>query len=145
VLPLDVRVDRGIMRYDGLGLRFGKSDTGWKSALDFTGEIDLTRRPVHANAITTSLPVSQVAASSADVRRFIEAAGGPDSPLVKALSVGVTMSGPLFNPDGSPAELETKIALPKIEDLGEQIKKDPIKAIDTGLKIFDAIRGGKKN
>ena len=144
VLPLEVRVERGILRYDDFGLRFGKSDTGWKTALDFRGEVDLTRKPAYANAITTSLPVSQVAASSADVRRIVDAAGGPDSPLVKTLSVGVTMSGPLFKPDGSPAELETKLALPRLEDLGEQIRKDPIKAIDTGLKIFDAIRGGGK-
>ncbi len=144
VLPLDVRIDRGILRYDDFGVRFGKDDTGWKTALDFRGEIDLVRRPAYANAITTSLPVSQVAASSADVRRVVEAAGGPDSPLVKTLAVGVTMFGPLFKPDGSPAELETKLALPRLEDLGEQIRKDPIKAIDTGLKIFDAIRGGGK-
>jgi hypothetical protein len=146
VLPLEVKVERGILRYDDFGLRFGKSDTGWKTALDFKGEVDLTRKTAYANAITTSLPVTQVAASSADVRRVVDAAGGPDSALVKTLAVGVTMFGPLFRPDGSPAELEMKLALPNVDDILKQIQKDPAKAIDTGLRIFDAIRGGgKKN
>jgi len=141
VLPLELRIERGILSYEDFGLRLGKSSTGWRTAMDFRGRIDLTKSPYFADEITTTLPISQVAAASADVRRFLDRVGGPDSEIARTLGVGVTMSGPLYTPDGKPAELAMRLALPTLDSLGEQIRKDPTKAIDQGLKIFDAIRG----
>ncbi|MDZ4830341.1 MAG: hypothetical protein SGJ09_09115 [Phycisphaerae bacterium] len=141
--PLAVNVKNGILTYKDFGLRIGRMPQGapspWKTTLDMQGEIDLTRKPPYAVAITTALPASQAGNFSSDVRKFFDTLGGPDSDLAKTLSIGITMFGPLFDAQGRAAKLEQKVTLPKLED----IAKDPGKLIEQGLDIFKKIQKPK--
>ncbi len=141
--PLAVKATNGVVRYDRFGVKLGKvtapSGTSWKTALDMKGEIDLGKKPAYVNGITFALPASQVGNFSADARRFFEKLGGADSDAAKALSIGVTLFGPLYDAQGKRIPLEMKAALPTIEDLA----KDPGAIIGEGIKIFEGIQKQK--
>jgi hypothetical protein len=152
ILPLAVQVRSGVLSYRDFGVRLGRVPAAtpggaadWQTKMDFRGEIDLTQQPPRAVAITTALPASQVGSFSSDVRRFFETIpGGPDGELARALSIGVTLSGPLFNPDGTFATLDRRITLPTAEDMAREAARDPGRLLEQGIKIFDQLQRDRK-
>lgn len=152
ILPLAVQVRDGILTYNDFGVRLGRvppSSPGaqptWETSMDFRGEIDLTREPPYAKSITTSLPASQIGSFSGDARRFFEQIpGGADGELARTLSVGITLSGPLFDAEGNIAKLDQRVTLPTFEDMAKDAAKDPGKLLEQGVKIFEQIQKQKK-
>lgn len=138
--PLVVNVANGILTYKDFALRFGRTQSGWKTVANMDGSIDLTKTPQYVNGITTSLPASQIGNFSSDVRTFFDSIGGADSELAKTLAIGITMYGPLYDAAGKRVPLERRVALPKLED----VLKDPGNLLKEGLKIFDGIRKDKE-
>jgi hypothetical protein len=142
--PLAVAMRNGVVRYDNFGLKLFRAQAPnqppgtliWKTQLDMKGEIDLSQQPPTVVGITTSIPATQVGNFSSDVRRFFDSVGGPDSPIVRSLAIGLTMYGPLFDEKGNFKKLEQRVSLPTVED----IAKDPASLIGEGLKIFDSLR-----
>ncbi len=121
--PLLVKVNNGRLTYDNFALRLFKQEGAagapptWRSSIEMKGDVDLAKKRV--NAITTRLPLSQVANYSGDATKILNQIGGRDSDLAKSLSLGVTLSGPLYDEKGNFKELEMKLAPPEVkpEDL----------------------------
>ena len=136
--PLRVTVSKGRLTYRDFSLRAGKTQTGaWRNSLVFSGDIDLTATPMYANEIRTAVPLSDAANWSRDARGVFERIGAVSPELLKSLSVGVKLSGPLFDANGKPAKLNQELALPDILDV---LKRDP-GAVAEGIGgIIDAFR-----
>lgn len=136
--PLRVTVSKGRLTYRDFSLRAGKTQTGaWRNSLVFSGDIDLTATPMYANEIRTAVPLSDAANWSRDARGVFETIGAASPELLKSLSVGVKLSGPLFDANGKPAKLKQELALPDILDV---LKRDP-GAVAEGIGgIIDAFR-----
>ncbi|MFM1824273.1 MAG: hypothetical protein RI967_2539, partial [Planctomycetota bacterium] len=60
--------------------------------------------------------------------------------LLRSLTVGLTLSGPLFDAEGRPAKLEQRLALP---DLADVIRNDPGSLLDAAGSIFERLRRKK--
>ncbi len=140
--PLRGTVKAGRLTYSDFLLRAGKTAQGsWRNSLVFAGDIDLASTPMRAIAITTSLPLSDAANWSKDARGVVDALNAASPELVKSLTVGVELSGPLFDRAGKPVKLASKLKLP---DLGEVLRENPGSILDAAGGIFDAIRNRKK-
>jgi hypothetical protein len=136
--PLRATIAKGRLTYRDFALRAGKTQQGaWRNSLVFSGDIDLAAKPVYANAITTAVPLSDAANWSSDARRIFETIGAASPELLKSLSVGVKLSGPVFDANGKPAKLKQELALP---DLGEILKDNPGALIDGIGGLIDAFR-----
>lgn len=135
--PLNVNVKNGLLTYDRFALRFGRFKDGWKTQFDMRGSIDLTKKPIYVNEISTKVPASQIGNWSSQVRAWVEKIGGPDSEIAKTLSVGVKMYGPLFDAQGNRIPLEMTAALPEVGDL---LKQNPEDLIKQGIDIFEKIK-----
>ena len=57
--------------------------------------------------------------------------------MLKSLTVGLKLSGPLFDAGGKPAKLKQELALP---DVGQVLRDNPGAVIDAVGDIFDALR-----
>jgi hypothetical protein len=136
--PLRVTVSKGRLTYRDFSLRAGKTQTGaWRNSLVFSGDIDLTATPVYANEIRTAVPLSDAANWSSDARGVFETIGAASPELLKSLSVGVKLSGAVFDANGKPAKLKQELALP---DIGDLLRRDPGAVIEGIGGIIDAFR-----
>ncbi|MBL9150122.1 MAG: hypothetical protein JNM94_15650 [Phycisphaerae bacterium] len=138
--PLNVNIKNGLLTYKDFGLRFGRIEGGWKTQFDMQGSIDLTKKPIYVNEITTKIPASQIGNWSSAVRGWFDKIGGAESDLAKTLSIGVKMYGPLFDSQGNRIPLEKTAAPP---DVGDLLKQNPEDLIKQGIDIFEKIK--KKN
>jgi hypothetical protein len=68
---------------------------------------------------------------------MFDSIGAASPELLKSLTVGVDMSGPLFDSAGKPAKLEMKMKWP---DLTKAFSDNPGGILDAAGSIFDAIR-----
>lgn len=137
--PLVATVEKGRLRYRDFTLRAGRTQQGsWRNSLVFSGDVDLVA--LRANAITTAIPLSDAASWSSDARSLVTAIEAASPELLRSLTVGLTLSGPLFDAEGRPAKLEQSLALP---DLGDLIRNDPGSLLDAAGSIFDRLRKKK--
>jgi hypothetical protein len=133
--PLSVQVAKGRMTYRDLTLKVGKTaQGGWRNSLVFAGDIDLAVKPIRANSITTAIPLSDLGNWSRDARGLFESLGASNPQLLKSLTVGVEMKGPLFDPSGKPVKPDTKLKWP---DIGDVLRDNPAGVIDAAGEIFD--------
>jgi hypothetical protein len=141
VEPLALDVAKGRLVYRDFALRAGKTASGqWKNSLVFAGDIDLAPASPVARAISTAVPLADAARWSSDARRVFEEIERAAPDVAKALTVGVELSGPLFDAQGRPAKLKEKLKLP---DLGDVLRDNPGALIDAAGGIFDALRRKK--
>jgi hypothetical protein len=137
--PLVVTVRKGQLKYKDFDIGIDRQGDAWKTRLVFDGDIDLTRKPPFARAITANYPLGSVA------RDAIGKLPGDDgAPLADALSavtlgagdavmVGVKFSGPLGSVNGKPVPLKSTANL-KLD--GKALEKGLQKA---GEKAIDAL------
>jgi hypothetical protein len=137
--PLVVTVRKGQLKYKDFDIGIDRQGDAWKTRLVFDGDIDLTRTPPFARAITANYPLGSVA------RDAIGKLPGDDgAPLADALSavtlgagdavmVGVKFSGPLGSVNGKPVPLKSTANL-KLD--GKALEKGLQKA---GEKAIDAL------
>lgn len=139
VNPLVVTVRKGQLKYKDFDVGIDRQGDAWKTRLVFDGDIDLTRTPPFARAITANYPLGSVA------RDAIGKLPGDDgAPLADVLStvtlgagdavmVGVKFSGPLGTVDGKTVPLKSTANL-KLD--GKALEKGLQKA---GEKAIDAL------
>jgi hypothetical protein len=66
-----------------------------------------------------------------------ETIGAASPELLKSLTVGLKLSGPIFDANGKPAKLKQEVVLP---DVGQALRDNPAGVIDAVGDIFDALR-----
>jgi hypothetical protein len=149
--PLVVTVRKGQLKYKDFDIGIDRQGDAWKTRLVFDGDIDLTRTPPFARAITANYPLGSVAR---DVVGLLpnEDGGGAVSNALNTLSLGlgdavqlqVSMRGPLGEVDGRPAKLERKVKVVLDDRALQQGAGKAIEAV--GGLIGDLIKkqkGGK--
>ena len=135
---LNGTVKQGRLTYRDFALRAGKTKQGtWKNSLLFAGDIDLAAKPMRANSISTVVPLSDASNWSSMAKGIFDSIGAASPELLKSLTVGVDMSGPLFDSAGKPAKLEMKMKWP---DITKALSDNPGGILDAAGSIFDAIR-----
>ncbi len=140
--PLRAKVEKGRLTYSDFSLRVGKTAAGgWRNSVVFAGDIDLAAKPIRANSITTKLPLADVANWSREARDILNALSVASPELARSLTVGVEMSGPLFDAAGKPVKPATKLSLP---DVGDVLKDNPAGILDAAGGIADLFRKKKK-
>ena len=136
--PLNGTVKQGRLTYRDFALRAGKTKQGtWKNSLLFAGDIDLAAKPMRANSISTVVPLSDASNWSSMAKGIFDSIGAASPELLKSLTVGVDLSGPLFDSAGKPAKLEMKMKWP---DIKKALSDNPGGILDAAGSIFDAIR-----
>lgn len=139
--PLRATIAKGRLTYRDFTLRAGKTAQGsWRNSLVFAGDIDLAAKPIRANSITTSIPLSDAANWSADARGIFDSLGAASPELVKSLTVGIEIKGPLFDPSGKPVKPDPKLKLP---DVGDVLRDNPGAIIDAAGGLLDLINKPK--
>ncbi|MEY5060629.1 MAG: hypothetical protein RIS45_550 [Planctomycetota bacterium] len=140
--PLNVRVSKGRLTYRDFTLKVGKTaQGGWRNSLVFAGDIDLAAKPIRANSISTAIPLSDLGNWSRDARGLFESIGAGNPELLKRLTVGVEMKGPLFDPSGKPVKPEPKFKWPEV---GDVLRDDPGTIIDAVGDIADIFKDKPK-
>ena len=140
--PLHATVKKGRLTYEQFALHAGKTaQNTWRNSLLFKGDIDLAAKPMRVNAIDTVMPLSDVANWSKDARNLLDSLAAASPELVKSLTVGVELSGPLFDVAGKSVPLSRKLKLPDIRSI---LKDNPGAILDAAGSVFDAIKGNKK-
>ena len=114
--PLDVTVTAGKLKYSDWGVYAGKTGTQWSVELALSGDIDLARKPVWANAITCTYPLDSLARSIANAlpgQRVSDEISNilsmTPAALLDMLKVQVIFSGPLGQVDGKDVPLQMKM------------------------------------
>jgi hypothetical protein len=140
--PLRVQIAKGRLTYRDFTLKVGKTATGsWRNSLVFAGDIDLAATPIRANSITTAIPLSDLGNWSRQARGLFESIGTGSPELLKRLTVGVELKGPLFDPSGKPVKPEPKFKWPEI---GDVLREDPGSVIDAVGDIADIFKDKPK-
>ena len=147
--PLVAAVRAGQLTYRDFVVGVDRIGTQWQLVLNFSGDIDLSRDPAWARAITARYPASSI------VRTVAGVAGGISSPvdetikeisdalnmlpmdLGNLLAVEITFSGPLGPVNGKDVPLDTSVH-PVIG------KVDPIKGAGQVIDALDGLFGKKK-
>jgi hypothetical protein len=147
--PLVAAVRAGQLTYRDFVVGVDRIGTQWQLVLNFSGDIDLSRDPAWARAITARYPASSI------VRTVAGVAGGISSPvdetikeisdalnmlpmdLGNLLAVEITFSGPLGPVNGKDVPLDTSVH-PVIG------KIDPIKGAGQVIDALDGLFGKKK-
>ena len=141
--PLRGTVAKGRLTYKDFALRAGKTAQGtWRNSLVFTGDIDLAAKPIRANSIVTAIPLSDAANWSKDARGVVDALAAASPELVKSLTVGIELYGPLFDPAGKPVAPSRRLKLP---DVGDILRDNPGAILDAAGGIADLFRKKKKD
>jgi len=140
--PLRAQIAKGRMTYRDFTLKVGKTAAGsWRNSLVFAGDIDLASAPIRANSITTAIPLSDLGNWSRQARGLFESIGTSNPELLKRLTVGVELKGPLFDPAGKPVKPEPKFKWP---DVGDVLRDDPGSIIDAVGGIADIFKDKPK-
>jgi hypothetical protein len=132
--PLAIKISNGRLTYDKFGLKLFKEEGSpgapptYKNSIDMTGDINLAQK--YVNAITTKLPLSQVANYSGDASAVFAKMGGRDSELAKKLSLG--------DEKGNFKPLEQSLTLPGLEE----IASDPASLIKGVSGLLNPGGGG---
>ena len=147
--PLVAAVRAGQLTYRDFVVGVDRIGTQWQLVLNFSGDIDLSRDPAWARAITARYPASSI------VRTVAGVASGISSPvdetiqdisnalnmlpmdLGNLLAVEITFSGPLGPVNGKTVPLDTSVH-PVIG------KVDPIKGAGQVIDALDGLFGKKK-
>lgn len=147
--PLVATVRAGQLAYRDFIIGVDRMGTQWQLVLNFSGDIDLSRDPAWARAITARYPASSI------VRTVAGVASGISSPvdeviqdisnalsslpldLGNLLAVEITFSGPLGPVDGKDVPLKTSVR-PVVG------KVDPIKGAGQVIDALDGLFGKKK-
>lgn len=147
--PLAASVRAGQLTYRDFVIGVDRMGTQWQLVLNFSGDIDLSRDPAWARAITARYPASSI------VRTVAGVASGISSPvdetiqdisnalnmlpmdLGNLLAVEITFSGPLGPVNGKDVPLDTSVH-PVIG------KVDPIKGAGQVIDALDGLFGNKK-
>ena len=147
--PLAATVRAGQLTYRDFIIGVDRTGMQWQLVLNFSGDIDLTRDPAWARAISARYPASSI------VRTVAGVAGGISSPvdetiadisnalnmlpmdLGNLLAVEITFSGPLGPVDGKTVPLDTAVH-PVIGKL------DPIKGAGQVIDALDGLFGKPK-
>jgi len=139
--PLRGTVAKGRLTYKDFALRAGKTAQGtWRNSLVFTGDIDLAAKPIRANSIVTAIPLSDAANWSKDARGVVDALAAASPELVKSLTVGIELYGPLFDPAGKPVAPSRRLKLPNVGDI---LRDNPGAILDAAGGIADLFRKKK--
>jgi len=147
--PLVASVRAGQLTYRDFIIGVDRLGTQWQLVLNFSGDIDLTRDPAWARAITARYPASSI------VRTVAGVAGGISSPvdetiqdisnalsslpldLGNLLAIEITFSGPLGPVNGKDVPLDTSVR-PVVGNI------DPIKEAGQVIDALDGLFGKKK-
>lgn len=147
--PLVASIRAGQLTYNDFIIGVDRIGTQWQLVLNFSGDIDLTRDPARARAISARYPVSSI------VRTVAGVAGGISSPVdetikdisdalsVLPLDLGnlmaleITFSGPLGPVNGKEVPLDVSVR-PVIG------KIDPIEGANRVIDALDGLFGGGK-
>jgi len=147
--PLVASVRAGQLAYRDFVIGVDRTGTQWQLVLNFSGDIDLSRDPAWARAITARYPASSIVRSVAGV------ASGISSPvdetiqdisnalsslpldLGNLLALEITFSGPLGPVNGKTVPLDTSVH-PVIGQI------DPIKGAGQVIDALDGLFGKKK-
>jgi len=141
--PLRATISKGRLTYRDFALRAGKTQQGtWRNSLLFSGDIDLAATPIYANEIKTVVPLSDAANWSSDARSVFASIEAASPALLKSLTVGVKLSGPVFDASGKPAKLSMELALP---DYREILRDNPGAVIEGVGGILESILNRRKN
>ena len=131
------------MTYRDFALRAGKTQQGtWRNSLLFSGDIDLAATPIYANEIKTVVPLSDAANWSSEARSVFASIEAASPALLKSLTVGVKLSGPVFDASGKPAKLKQELAIPDIVDV---LRDNPGAVIEGVGGILESILNRRKN
>ncbi|MEY2716864.1 MAG: hypothetical protein RIT24_3207, partial [Planctomycetota bacterium] len=140
--PLRVQIAKGRLTYRDFTLKVGKTSAGsWRNSLVFAGDVDLASTPIRANSITTAIPLSDLGNWSRQARGLFESIGTGNPELLKRLTVGVELKGPLFDPSGKPVKPEPRFKWPEI---GDVVREDPGSIIDAVGDIADIFKDKPK-
>ncbi len=147
--PLILTVRKGRLTYANFIVRVAKVGPQWQQVLKLSGDVDLTKTPPFANAITIRYPI-------ASIGRTATGAGSSQLPEVteinrliaqlpvdpgELLDVDVTFSGPLGKVDGKevPLQRSTKLVFDPSAIDAKKIQKgieNLPQTIDTFKKLF---------
>lgn len=116
--PLAVTVRKGQLAYKDFAVGIERQGSSWKTLLIFDGDVDLTQKPPFARRIGANYPLSSVAREVVAVLPDDDG-GGLIGDALSAISLNladaaqlrVSVSGPLGDVDGKPAELKRRIKL----------------------------------
>lgn len=149
--PLVLTIRKGRLTYSNFIVRVAKVGPQWQQVLKLSGDVDLTRKPAFANAITIRYPIASIgrtatgAASSqlpevTEINRLI--AQLPVDPG-ELLDVDVTFSGPLGQVDGKdvPLQRSTKLVFDPSAINAKQIQKG-IENLPQTIDSFKKLFGG---
>ena len=150
--PLVVNVRKGQLRYQDFFVRFERVGAGWKTSLKSTGDVDLAQKPPFARAITVAYPIGSIAREGAAAIP-VKKVGGAVTNVLSIMSLGLgqgtllrlTVSGPLGDVNGKPAELNEDW---DVEFDGKESEKAFDRAMDAvgkGIQkgLEDLFGGGK--
>jgi hypothetical protein len=150
--PLVVTVRKGQLRYQDFFVRFERVGAGWKTSLKSTGDVDLAQKPPFARAITVAYPIGSIAREGAAAIP-VKKVGGAVTNVLSIMSLGLgqgtllrlTVSGPLGDVNGKPAELNEEW---DVEFDGKESEKAFDRAMDAvgkGIqKGLEDLFGGNK-
>lgn len=149
--PLILTVRKGRLTYANFIVRVAKVGPQWQQVLKLSGDVDLTKTPPFANAITIRYPIASIgrtatgAASSqlpevTEINRLI--AQLPVDPG-EMLDVDVTFSGPLGKVDGKevPLKRSTKLVFDPSAIDAKKIQKG-IENLPQTIDNFKKLFGG---
>ena len=153
VEPLVVAVRKGQLSYKDFFVRLERQGAGWKTTLKSTGEVDLTRKPPFARAITVAYPIGCIAKEGAAAIP-VKKVGGAVTNVLSVLSLGLgqgtmlrlTVSGPLGEVDGKPAELKEDWDVEFDGKESEKAFDRAVEAVGKGIQkgLQDLLGGGKQ-
>jgi hypothetical protein len=147
--PLVATVRAGQLTYRDFIVGMDRMGTQWKLVLNFSGDIDLSRDPAWARAITARYPASSIVRTVAGVTNGISspvdetiqdisnALSSLPLDLGNLLAVEITFSGPLGLVNGKDIPLDTRVH-PVIGEV------DPIKGAGQVIDAIDGLFGKKK-
>jgi hypothetical protein len=116
--PLAVTVRKGQLAYKDFAVGIGRQGSSWTTLLMFDGDVDLAQKPPFVRRIGANYPLSSVAREVVALLPNDDGGGFiGDALSTISLNVGdaaqlrVSLSGPLGEVNGEPAELKRRIRL----------------------------------
>jgi hypothetical protein len=149
--PLILTIRKGRLTYANFIVRVAKVGPQWQQVLKLSGDVDLTRTPPYANAITIRYPIASIGRTATgavsgqlpevtEINRLV--AQLPVDPG-ELLDVDVTFSGPLGKVDGKdvPLQRSTKLVFDPSAMNAKTIQKG-IENLPQTIDSFKKLFGG---